>query len=182
MLRSIYVTFVKMLATSLLVTTSAIAHNNVVVIPMAGDEIEVPAELTPSTPIANVDTSQNDYTISALTVIDKITGLEWQRQDDDITRTWEDAWNYCSGLDLDGHQDWRLPGIKELQSIFDYGQVTPPAIDQVAFPNTDANVYWSATPDSSNANNAWLIFFGVNRINSLNTGKGGDNIFVRCVR
>ncbi len=163
---------------------TALAHNKVVVVPMAGDDVivEVPAELTPTTPIANVNTNQNDYTISALTVIDKITGLEWQRQDDDVTRNWDDAWNYCAGLDLDNHQDWRLPAIKELQSIFDYGQVTPPAIDQVAFPNTDSTFYWSATTFSNSVSSAWLIFFGVNSLNIFDAGKGNDNLFVRCVR
>lgn len=167
----------------LLVHATAYAHNKVVVIPMAGDDIEVPAELTPSTPIANVDTNQNDYTISPLTVIDNITGLEWQRQDDNVTRTWNEAWDYCANLDLDSLQDWRLPRIKELQSIFDYGQLTPPAIEQVAFPNTDSSFYWSGTSYAGNSNNAWLIFFGISSgLNIFNSGKANDNLFVRCVR
>jgi len=169
---------------SLLVFLDAHAQNKVVVIPLAGDEVivEVPTALKPSTPVANVDTSQSDYTIGALTVIDNITRLEWQRQDDDIERNWDNAWSYCAGLELDGHEDWRLPRIKELQSIVDYGQVAAPLIDPVAFTNTNTTFYWSATTESISSSNAWLIFFGVGAVNVFNTGKGNDNIFVRCVR
>ena len=160
---------------SLILVGNATAHNKVVVIPMAGDDL--PAKLTPSTPIANVDTNQNDYTIGSLTVIDNITGLEWQRQDDDINRSWNDAWDYCSGLALDGRVDWRLPDIKELQSIVDYG-ATDTLIDQVAFPNTDP-FYWSASPQAGTSNRAWRILFNGGFIDD--TGEATTQT-IRCVR
>ena len=52
----------------------ALAHNNVVVIPMAGDEVFV--EQTPTTPIANVNTSQQGtyiphYMLDLLTIMIK---------------------------------------------------------------------------------------------------------------
>ena len=51
------------------------AHNKVVVIPMAGDD--VPAVIEPTAPVAKVDPDQTDYTLMANTTIDIITGLEW---------------------------------------------------------------------------------------------------------
>jgi hypothetical protein len=42
-----------------------------------------------------------------------------------------------------GHRDWRMPNVKELQSIVDYG-VFQPAIDPVFGP-TARNFYWSFT-------------------------------------
>ncbi len=36
--------------------------------------------------------------------------------------TWEEALAYCEGLTLGDHSDWRLPTIKELNSIVDYGR------------------------------------------------------------
>lgn len=57
-------------------------------------------------------------------------------------------------------QDWRLPTREELRSLVDYTRPYPgPTIDTNFFPNTVANFYWSATPDASNARNAWGLGF-----------------------
>lgn len=160
----------------------ATAHNKVVVIPMAGDD--VPAELTPSSPIAKVNPNQSDYIIGALTVIDKITGLEWQRLDDGVNRNWFDAFDYCDELDLDSHTDWRLPGIKELQSIVDYGSATFPIIDSVAFPNSSSS-FWAAENRASGSSFALQIqlsgFFG---LGGFHTSARTRTLFsfARCVR
>ena len=78
------------------------------------------------------------------TVTDNTTGLMWQKQDDGVRRTWDQALEYCKGLSLGGHSDWRLPTVKELQSIVDYAKHNP-AIDTMFFPDTKASVYWSST-------------------------------------
>jgi hypothetical protein len=54
------------------------------------------------------------------TVSDLATGLMWQQADDGTARDWEDALAYAEALELAGHDDWRLPNPKELQSIVDY--------------------------------------------------------------
>ena len=56
-----------------------------------------------------------------------------------------------------GYTDWRLPNVKELQSIVDYGQESP-AIDAVAFPNTAASAYWTASTVLNQAYQ-WLVDF-----------------------
>ncbi|MBI5676566.1 MAG: DUF1566 domain-containing protein [Nitrospirae bacterium] len=40
----------------------------------------------------------------------------WQKQDDSVTRTWDQSVAYCDGLTLGGQTDWRLPSKKELLS------------------------------------------------------------------
>lgn len=73
-----------------------------------------------------------------LTITDTATGLMWAKDDSQIPMNWEDAlaWvqarnaaNYC------GHNDWRLPNAKELQSIVDYtrspGSTNSAAIDPI---------------------------------------------------
>ena len=54
------------------------------------------------------------------TVTDAATGLTWQKSDGKKGLIWQDALQYCETLNLGGHDDWRLPNAKELQSIVDY--------------------------------------------------------------
>ena len=53
-------------------------------------------------------------------ILDHATGLEWQKADSETPMDWDQAIDYCQALDLGGHDDWRLPNAKELQSIVDY--------------------------------------------------------------
>jgi len=179
MQKTIYHFLFYLFAAFLISPLIAYSHNRVVVIPLAGDDVEVPAELTPTTPVASIAPSQSDYTIGALTAIDNTTKLEWQRMDDDTPRSWDDAWNYCANLNFDGHNDWRLPSVTELQSILNYASANAPLIDQVAFTNTGSTFYWSATNSASIAGSAWLVSFQTGI-----TGEGGKfiNAQVRCLR
>jgi hypothetical protein len=105
--------------------------------------------------------SHNDMqNIGNVTVSDRSTGLTWQRADDGKTRDWPEALRYCATLDLGGKQDWRLPNIKELQSIADYSR-NDPAIDTDYFVQTDRNGwYWSGTTHGDNTRMAAYICFG----------------------
>ena len=86
------------------------------------------------------------------TVTDAKIGLVWQ-QGEPAYMTWPDALNYCENLELpagSGIRDWRLPNIKELDSITDdaiYDPVNPIAINRNFFPNAAASIYWSSTTD-----------------------------------
>jgi hypothetical protein len=56
------------------------------------------------------------------TVTDLATGLMWQKADSGRGMDWETALKYAENLTLGGHDDWRLPNAKELQSIVDYSR------------------------------------------------------------
>lgn len=56
------------------------------------------------------------------TISDLATGLMWQQSDDGVERDWETALDYAENLELAGHNDWRVPNAKELQSIVDYAR------------------------------------------------------------
>jgi hypothetical protein len=56
------------------------------------------------------------------TVTDLATGLMWQKADSGRGMDWEMALKYAENLTLGGHDDWRLPNAKELQSIVDYSR------------------------------------------------------------
>lgn len=97
------------------------------------------------------------------TVTDRATGLQWQQADSGIAMSWEAALAYADTLTLAGHDDWRLPNVKELQSLVDYARSPAthgtPAIDPVFSTSaitvedgsTDFPFFWSST---SHAN--WL--------------------------
>ncbi|MCP4708196.1 MAG: DUF1566 domain-containing protein, partial [Planctomycetes bacterium] len=65
------------------------------------------------------------------TVTDHATGLTWTKADSGRTKTWEQALKYAEDLIYAGYNDWRLPNVKELQSIVDYSRA-PDARDKNA--------------------------------------------------
>jgi hypothetical protein len=65
------------------------------------------------------------------TVTDHATGLTWTQNDSGQGLDWEAALNYCESLDFAGISDWRLPDVKELQSIIDYNR-SPDATSSAA--------------------------------------------------
>jgi hypothetical protein len=100
------------------------------------------------------------------TVTDRATGLTWMKvdsghlkagQNKDGKLNWEQALKWAEDLEYAGHSDWRLPNIKELQSIVDYSRspdtTQSAAIDHVfsVTPIRDAQgkinypFYWSGT-------------------------------------
>ena len=91
------------------------------------------------------------------TVTDQATGLMWMQQDSGAGMNWQDALAWAESLELAGHDDWRLPDAKELQSILDYTRCPDTtgsaAIDPVfsctpitnEFPALDYPWYWTGT-------------------------------------
>jgi hypothetical protein len=86
------------------------------------------------------------------TVTDNCTGLTWQQATAAGTYTWAEALQYCENLGLGGETDWRLPNVRELQSIVDYGRYSP-AIDPVF--SAESWWYWSSSSGVNDTNHAW---------------------------
>ncbi len=59
--------------------------------------------------------------------------------------TWGEALVATSTYSLDSQTDWRVPNIKELESIVDRG-CSNPSINTSVFPNTPSVNYYSSTP------------------------------------
>ncbi|MGR5140272.1 DUF1566 domain-containing protein [Photobacterium sp. DNB23_23_1] len=123
----------------------------------------------------NTDYGINDFSNNNNgTVTDNATGLTWQQADSGAGMDWPAALEYCENLELAGNSNWRLPNIKELQSIVDYtkspGTTNSAAIDNV-FEVTpifnegetlDYPSYWSSTTHQNlkNGKNAAYMAFG----------------------
>lgn len=123
--------------------------------------------------------SMNFTDIGNGTIIHASTKLMWQKEGDHIERSWGDSLAYCESLNLAGHDNWRLPNIKELASITDVNQDNP-SINGSFFPNTDINGYWSSSTFADTSNNeAWSIWYSKGRTAFINKTSA---IFVRCVR
>ncbi|UUX91980.1 Lcl C-terminal domain-containing protein [Methanoplanus endosymbiosus] len=71
------------------------------------------------------------------TVTDKATGLMWSQDDNGEMLYWEEALAYAESATISGYDDWRLPNIKELQSIADYSAEEIPAMDTGVFSLTE---------------------------------------------
>jgi len=111
------------------------------------------------------------------TVSDEDAGLMWPQADSGTGLDWQEALAWVQQMNEDGYlgySDWRLPNIKELQSIVDYSRspdtTGTPAIDDV-FDCTqivneggeaDYPFYWSSTThkrfDGSGFNAAYVAF------------------------
>lgn len=96
--------------------------------------------------------------------------------------TWVDALNeanVANDASHRGHNDWRLPNVKELESLLKLDAHSP-AIDVAAFPNTPpSSFFWSSTVYTPHTANAWAVHFGDGSAYALNRG---NTVQVRLVR
>jgi hypothetical protein len=158
------------------------------VIPCAGTGHD--GETQAGTPLAYVDNGDG-------TITDLNTGLMWEKQcrDGSIhdvinTYTWDEAFSghvaTLNTMAFAGHTDWRLPNVRELQSIANYGYVNP-AVAPVF--NTNCQIGctvltcsctgfagWSST---SFGNGAWDVDFGAGSVGPSHTTNA---LPVRAVR
>jgi hypothetical protein len=111
------------------------------------------------------------------TVTDTSTGLTWQKASSS-GKTWEQALAYCEGLSLGGYTDWRLPTVKELQSLEDYSRYNP-AINTAYFPDTAASWYWPSTTNVLTTYYAWGVDFNGGGVSHGPKNAAG---YVRAVR
>ena len=91
------------------------------------------------------------------TVRDTLWDKVWQKSDDGVYRTWNEAQSYCSNLQLDGYSDWRLPSIQELQTILDYTTYYPSLSTQLF--KSSWYYYWTGTTHIGRPTCAWDAVF-----------------------
>jgi len=113
---------------------------------------------------------------------DTKTGLVWQDSSESANwkkrKTWDTAKAYCADLTLAGKSDWRLPTIKELQTIVDNRYHHTNIIK--GFKHADPYPrHWSSTQYMSDDKVAWYVSFGDGETRYSYKSK---KMLVRCVR
>lgn len=131
------------------------------------------------------------FIVEDVLVRDTVTERVWQRDGagsrmgcsgtEARTCTWEEAQAYCQDLVLGGFDDFRLPTMKELDSLVDFTAAPgTPTIDATTFPDIpsgspDAS-FWSSTIHDENA---WRTDFANAEVTGHPRTSYGR---VRCVR
>jgi hypothetical protein len=126
------------------------------------------------------------YRVTAEVVDDRRSSHRlWQRRVS-ARLSHPDAVGYCGALSLDGLHGWRLPAPDELGSIrykpgglFGGGKARHfciPSIDQAAFPETPAALFWTSRTNADDT--AWYVGFDDGR---SHRDVRSDELWVRCV-
>ncbi len=117
------------------------------------------------------------------TVLDNLTRLIWLKNANAFGyQTWEQALASANALAsgtaglTDGSKagDWRLPNVKELQSLIDRAYFNP-ALSSASgtsqwtegnpFIGVQSDLYWSSTTYSDNSSNAWYVYLNDGFVN-----------------
>ncbi len=113
------------------------------------------------------------------TVTDNLTGLIWLKNANagndcagaDVgTETWANALASaaaCNTAAYAGYTDWRLPNVREMQSLIHYGFYNP-AVPNTAgtgqwtagypFTGVQSNFYWTSTTYAGLYSSAWTVY------------------------
>lgn len=93
-------------------------------------------------------------------VLDRETGIVWERAPSPQAFTWDAAQRRCNTLVVGNRLGWRVPTLQELTSILSAG--SPNNLEAghpfaVLPPWNVGEIIWSATTAAANTNNAWAM-------------------------
>ena len=120
-------------------------------------------------------TSATRFTAANGVVTDNLTGLIWLQNANcaNATRNWATAFadvgtlnsagtmngNACGDTSNGGSRqtDWRLPNVREQQSLIDYGNSSPALPTGHPFTAVQNSYYWTSSAYVSGPASAWLV-------------------------
>lgn len=102
------------------------------------------------------------FVIENRAVRDRLTGLLWLRDADPFNRplSWQEALTAAKRFNetaVCGHLDWRMPNIRELESLVDLCADSPALAPDHPFGNV-REVYWSSTTSVYEPRYAWALY------------------------
>ncbi len=117
------------------------------------------------------------------TVTDRLTGLEWVKEHGSIplntSKPWTAAVDFCDTLTYANHSDWRLPSIKELESLMNYGAGAWGNNPYEWFNSSETpfsiyiDKFWSSTTAADSTGNAWWLNVDRGKVGELSKGAYG---------
>ena len=90
-------------------------------------------------------------------VLDKETGLVWEKTLSMDADTWENARHTCADKKVGGRKGWRLPSVAELSSMVDPANTDPALPTGHPFVDVRAFIYWSASADAVLPTHVWSL-------------------------
>jgi hypothetical protein len=109
------------------------------------------------------------------TITDTATGLMWSKADSNEGMDWEDALAWVQQKNEEnylGHNDWRLPNAKELQSIVDYTQ-SPATTNSAAI-----GLVFEVTPITDERGEVNYPFYWTSTTHVNAAGGGSDAVYI----
>lgn len=119
-------------------------------------------------------------------VADAWTGLQWRRCEEG--RVWDGT--TCTGFfSAHTHEEalahaklqtgWRLPNVKELNSLMDLSRSSGTRMDPTAFPGASATYIWTSTPYVRGSSNVFALTFSSGTVLALDRA---NSMAIRLVR
>jgi len=126
----------------------------------------------------------SNFPTGGAAVLDRETGLVWERSPDTGLFGWPEAQSHCNNLRVGNRRGWRLPTIQELASLTD-PTVPPPQVPLPAghpFLSVQGGfaVYWSATTSATYPGDAWVMLVELGFFMELDRTTAAENVW--CVR
>ena len=119
----------------------------------------------------------NDTTTGLVT--DSLTGLVWEQHTNANLLPWSVADSRCKNLTKGGFVDWRLPTLRELVSLYDYGR--DPVLPAMFSAQGGASAYWTRDSPAGASNRAWTANANVGTVTTF-LKAAVVNVHSRCVR
>ena len=115
-------------------------------------------------------------------VLDRETGLVWEKTPSASPLGWFNASFHCLTLNTGGRTGWRLPALPELLSLMDRSQKNPALPAGHPFTVT-LSFYWSATSMASAPTNAFNVNVGSGSVGAFGKANPDDiSDLAWCVR
>ncbi len=119
--------------------------------------------------------------MNSAAVLDRETGLVWERSPSTEILAWDRAHFHCNNLIVGNRKGWRLPTLQEVMSLIDPSASPPGPLLPAGHPfiNVTTSLVWSATTNFGDPSHAWGVILQDG--NEFVTNKGGGAA-VWCIR